>query len=80
MVMQVVVVMREFLLNAYDNLICASTNWLKTEISEWTMTPISSVMSTVFYVPVAGIIYDRGVTSALEVCLVLYLKSDVSIK
>ena len=35
MVMQVVVVMREFLLNAYDNSICASTNWLKTEISEF---------------------------------------------
>ena len=63
---------------SYNNSSITSNNWLYMGLNEWTITPVSSASSIVFYLFSSGSLYYYNAASGYAVRPVFYLKSNIT--
>ena len=66
-------------LGDYDSTACAGNNWLKTGSYQWTLTPRSSSLTSVFYVIGYGYLSDYNANYGFGARPSIYLKSNIAI-
>lgn len=67
----------EVTLDNYENESITSTNWMHMRMVEWTLSPVSSVGSDVFYVRTDGGLSITTANNRYAIRPVLYLKASV---
>ena len=66
-------------LEDYDSTACAGNNWLKSDATQWTLTPRSSTSNNVFLVSNNGDLFELGARSGYGARPSIYLKSNIAI-
>ena len=64
-------------LGSYSNSTCAGQSWMYGQGYEWTITPYSSLSSSVFFVSYTGYLYSINASNGYSARPVLYLDSSV---
>ena len=67
-------------LDGYDSSTITSNNWMYMGLFEWTITPVSSRSSHVFYVHDSGCLYGAGAFYGYAARPVFYLESNVQLE
>ena len=66
-------------LESYNKTVCAGNNWLKSDSYQWTLTPISSYSSDVFFVYNRGYLDINFANIGNGASPSIYLKSNIAI-
>lgn len=66
-------------LGSYDTTACAGNNWLKSDATQWNLTPDSSTMYSVFNVTFSGDLYNYVAPQGYGARPSIYLKSSIAI-
>ena len=67
-------------LGDYDSTACAGNNWLKSDATQWPLTPSSSTSTNVFHVSFTGLLRNNlRASRGIAVRPSIYLKSNIAI-
>ena len=66
-------------LGSYSTTACAGNNWLKSDATQWTLTPYSSYSTYVFFVDFSGTLGNSGAYYGSGARPSIYLKSNIAV-